>query len=148
MKALILPALLIAALLATPAMAQETSLTLHITFDAASATKLQEAGEMVVVSSYFWGDPVAGNVLPVNEMGQLYLGAEQATVFPNEQTISIGHSLAGAPVGNVEAPMVNVNVYSARITSEDNLLDCGIVDGPTDALSKTTREIACKLIGG
>lgn len=141
-------ALILTAMLATPAMAQETSLTLHITFDATSATKLQEAGEMVVVSSYFWGDPATGNVLPVNEMGQLYLGAEQATVWPNEQTISIGHSLAGAPVGNVETPMVNVNVYSARITTEDNLLDCGIVDGPTDALSKTTQEITCKLIGG
>lgn len=140
--------LILTALLATPAMAQETTLSLHITFDAASATKLQETGEMVIVSSYFWGDPVAGNVLPVNEMGQLYLGGEQATVWPNEQTISIGHSLTGGPLGNVEAPMVNVNVYSARITSEDNLLDCGIVDGPTDALSKSTQDIACKLIGG
>lgn len=141
-------AVILSALLATPALAQETTISLHISFDAASATKLQESGEMVVVSSYFWGDPVPGNVLPVNEMGQLYLGGEQATVWPNAQTISVGHSLAGGPVGNVEAPMVNVNVYSARITSEDNLLDCGIVDGPTDALSKSTQEITCKLIGG
>ncbi|WP_054008081.1 hypothetical protein [Cypionkella psychrotolerans] len=140
-------ALILTALLAAPATAQETNVTLHISFDAASATKLQETGEMVIISSYFWGDPATGNVLPVNEMGQLYLGGEQATVWPNEQTISIGHSLASAPVGNVEAPMVNVNVYSARITSEDNLLDCGIVDGPTDALSKTTQDITCKLIG-
>ncbi|MDB5658200.1 MAG: hypothetical protein JWS10_815 [Cypionkella sp.] len=135
-------------LLTTPAMAQETNVTLHITFDAASAPKLQEAGEMVTVASYFWGDPATGNVLPVNEMGQLYLGAEEATVWPHEQTFSIGHSIAGAPVGNVEAPLVNVNVYSARITDENNLLDCGIVDGPTDALSKSTQEITWKLIGG
>lgn len=141
-------ALIVTALLATPAMAQETTLTLHISFDAAAATKLQEAGEMVIVSSTFWGEPATGNLLAVNKMGQLYLGAEQATVWPNEQTISIGHSLAGGPLGNVETPMVNVNVYSARITSEDNLLDCGIVDGPTDALSKSTQEINCTLIGG
>lgn len=141
-------ALILTALLATPATAQETTITLHITFDAASATKLQEAGEMVIISSYFWGDPVAGNVLPVNEIDQLYLGGEQATVWPNAQTISIGHSLAGGPLGNVETPMVNVNVYSARITDENNLLDCGIVDGPTDALSKFPQEISCKLIGG
>ena len=141
-------ALILTALLAAPAMAQETSLTIHITFDAASATKLQEAGEMVVVSSYFWGDPVAGNFLPVNEMGQLYLGGEEATIWPREQTLSIGGSLGGAPIGNVAAPMVNVNVYSARITDENNLLDCGIVEGPTDELSKSTQEIACKLIGG
>ena len=136
------------ALLVAPATAQETAVTLHISFDAASATKLQEAGEMVTVSSYFWGDPATGNVLPLNEMGQLYLGAEEATVWPNEQTISIGHSLAGGPVANVEAPMVNVNVYSARITDENNLLDCSLVDGPSDALSKATQEITCKLFGG
>ena len=140
--------LILTALLATPAIAQETTLTLHISFDAASATKLQEAGEMVIISSYYWGDPVAGHVLPVNEMGELYLGGEQATVWPNEQTITIGGSLGGAPLGNVEAPMVNVNIYSARITNPDNLLDCGIVDGPSDALSKSTQEITCKLIGG
>lgn len=45
-------ALILTTLLATPALAQETTLTLHISFDAASATKLQEAGEMVIVSSY------------------------------------------------------------------------------------------------
>ena len=141
-------ALILTALFAAPAIAQETNVALHISFDAASASKLQESGEMVIVSSYFWGAPISGNVLPVNEIGQLYLGAEQATVWPNAQTISIGHSLVGAPVGNVIAPMVNVNVYSARLTSEDNLLDCGIVDGATDALSKSTQEITCKLIGG
>ncbi len=140
--------LILTALLATPAMAQETAITLHISFDTASSTKLQEAGEMVIVSSYFYGDPAPGNVLPLNEMDQLYLGDEQTTIWPVAQTVYIGRNLGGAPLGNVIAPMVNVNVYSARITDENNLLECGIVDGPSDALSKSTQDIACKLIGG
>lgn len=140
--------LLLCALLASPAMAQETTLTLDLQFDAASATALQERGEMVVISAYFVGEPADGNVLPVDEMGMVYLGAEDYTVYPLNQTVQIGHSLGAAPIGNVLAPMVNVNVYSARHTDENNLLDCGIVDGPTEPLSKQPQLISCKLIGG
>lgn len=140
--------LLLCAVLATPAMAQETTLTLDLRFDAASTTALQERGEMVVISAVYAGEPAPGNVLPVDEMGMVYLGAEDYTVYPLNQTVQIGHSLGAAPFGNVLAPMVNVNVYSARHTDEDNLLDCGIVDGPTDALSRQPQLISCKLIGG
>lgn len=140
--------LLLCALLASPAVAQETTLTLDIRFDAASTTALQERGEMVVISAVYAGEPAPGNVLPVDEIGMVYLGAEDYTVYPLNQTVQIGHSLGAAPIGNVLAPMVNVNVYSARHTDENNLLECGIVDGPTDALSKQPQLISCKLIGG
>lgn len=140
--------LLLCALLASPALAQETTLTLDIRFDAASTTALQERGEMVVISAIYAGEPAPGNVLPVDEMGMVYLGAEDYTVYPLNQTIQIGHSLGAAPIGNVLEPMVNVNVYSARHTDENNLLDCGIVDGPTEPLSKQPQLISCKLIGG
>lgn len=140
--------LLLCALLASPALAQETTLTLDIRFDAASTTALQERGEMVVISAIYVGEPAPGNVLPVDEMGMVYLGAEDYTVYPLNQTIQIGHSLGTAPIGNVLEPMVNVNVYSARHTDENNLLDCGIVDGPTESLSKQPQLISCKLIGG
>jgi|GEM_PF-913322 len=143
-----LPLSALFALLCLPAAAQETRLTLHISFDTASTTALQERGEMVVVSVVYTGEPATGNVLPLDEMGMLYLGAESYTVWPLDQTISIGSSLGAAPIGNVNEPLVNVNVYSARLTDDNNLLDCGIVDGPTDAMSKSTQEIACKLLGG
>jgi len=51
-------------------------------------------------------------------------------------------------MSSVLAPQVNVNVYSARFTSEDNVLDCSIVEGATDDLSKNAQDITCKLIGG
>lgn len=141
-------ALILMVLLASPAAAQETLLNIHISFDTASATKLQELGEMVIVSAIYSGEPATGNLLPLDEMGMVYLGAEQYTVYPTDQSFTIGHSLGAAPIGNVNEPLVNVNFYSSRFTTEDNLLDCGIIDGPTDALSKSPQDIACKLIGG
>lgn len=47
-----------------------------------------------------------------------------------------------------DLPMVNINVYSARFASDDNLLDCGFIDGPVADFAGTTQTITCKLIGG
>lgn len=133
-------------LLATPAVAQETVVKLNIRFDTATTTFLQEKGELVVVSGWFYGEPALGNVLPVDETGMIYLGGEEVTVWPLDQTVTLGQNLGAAPVGTVVEPKVNVNVYSARISSDDNLLDCTFVEGPTDALSKSPQKITCTLL--
>lgn len=141
--------LLAAALLfALPAAAQDRPVTLNITFDAASLAMLQERGELVTKSAYYYGEPSKNSKLEVDEMGRIFLGAEEMTVWPKDQSFAIGGSLAAAPLASVIEPFVNVNVFSARISSDDNLLDCGFVEGPTADLSKKPQVIACKLIGG
>jgi hypothetical protein len=47
----------------------------------------------------------------------------------------------------VTVPMLNVNVFSARWTSEDNLIDCGFLDAPMAELAAAPQSITCKLIG-
>jgi hypothetical protein len=44
------------------------------------------------------------------------------------------------------APQVLVNVYSARKTHEDNLLSCGIYEGPVAMAQKQAVDIQCDLI--
>ena len=39
-----------------------------------------------------------------------------------------------------------VNVYSARKTHEDNLLNCGIYEGPVSMAQKQPVDIQCDLI--
>lgn len=39
------------------------------------------------------------------------------------------------------------NVFSARWTSEDNLIDCGFLDGPLAELAAAPQDLICKLIG-
>lgn len=134
------------ALLATPALAEDTVVALKIGFDPAAAAFLQEKGELVVVSGWFYSDPAPGNTLPVDEIGTIYLGSEEVTVWPKDQTVTLGHNLAAAPMASVVAPMLNVNVYSARISGEDNLLDCTLVEGPTATLAKTPQTITCTLL--
>jgi hypothetical protein len=53
---------------------------------------------------------------------------------------------AGAPLNWVVEPVINVNVFSARITDENNLLDCGIVEGPVAELQAQVQQITCRLL--
>ena len=43
-------------------------------------------------------------------------------------------------------PSVNVNVFSGRKSSQDNLISCDFIDGPVDELLAAPTEIACGLI--
>ncbi len=134
-----------ALLVASPALAQQ--ITLDISFSEKAAQTLADKGELVMVSAYFMGEPAKGASLQPDEMGMIYLGGEDLTLWPRAQTVTIGALLAGAPVDQVTAPRVNVNLYSARISSEDNLLDCTLVDDEVAALTAAPQSVLCKLIG-
>jgi hypothetical protein len=81
-------------------------------------------------------------------MGWIYIGYEQITLHAETHTVEIGNGLGKSAMAMPDTPMVNVNVFSARWTDEDNLLNCGIVDGPVAHYIGTTQVITCKLIGG
>lgn len=133
--------------LASPALAEDP-VSLHITFDAKAAAKIAAAREMVEVSVWYEGEPTAAGKAHASEIGLVYMGAEVYQIFPRDQTIRLGGARAGLPVDLAGAPMVTVNVYTARHVLEDNLLDCTLVSGPLAELAGKTHEIACKLIGG
>lgn len=139
-------ALIVACLLATPAQADDR-ITIQLTFAPAALAALQNRGEAVVISAYYAGDPNAISTLPPNEMGQIYIGAETITILPENRIVAIGAGLGGSAIAMTDQAMVNVNVYSARFTDADNLLDCGIVDGPVADIIGTLQQISCKLIG-
>jgi hypothetical protein len=139
-------ALILACLLATPALAEDAHITIQLAFDPTALAELQKRGEGVVVGVYYAGEPNTSNTMPLNEMDQIYLGAEQITILPENRTVSIGAGLGGSALVMTDAPNVNVNVYSARFTDEDNLLNCSIIDGPVADYIGTTQTINCTLI--
>ncbi len=61
--------------------------------------------------------------------------------------MSLGGSLSAAPLDQVTEPMLNVNVFSARWTSDDNLIDCGFLDDKVATLSAAPQAVHCILIG-
>lgn len=136
-----------AASLASGALAEGNKVAIAISFDEATIAKLTSLGEWVTVSAYYSGDPAREDA-PTDEMGMVYLGHEEANIFPANQTVELGGFLAGAPLDWVSEPLINVNVYSARFVDQNNILNCGIVDGPVGALSGAVQTISCTLLGG
>lgn len=108
--------------------------------------KLVATGEQVTVASMYWGEPKPG--VETDEIGQIPLGAETVDVAPgNAAVLSPGTGFDAARLADVAgAPQVLVNVYSARKTHEDNLLSCGIYEGPVAMAQQRPVEIQCDLI--
>ena len=138
--------LLCAVALASPSVA-ENRVGIVISFDEATIARLTSLGEWVTVSAYYFGDPAREDA-PTDEMGMVYLGTEEATIFPANQRIELGGFLDAAPLDWTVAPLVNVNVYSSRFVDENNMLDCGLVEGLVADLAQADQAISCRLLGG
>jgi hypothetical protein len=136
-----------AAGIATGATAENHTVGIIITFDEATIARLTSLGEWVTVSAYYFGDPAREDA-PTDEMGMVYLGHEEANIFPANQRIELGGFLDAAPLEWAVEPLISVNIYSARFVDENNILDCGLVEGPVAALSAEDQMISCTLLGG
>ncbi|MCF8509297.1 MAG: hypothetical protein K9G83_11205 [Hyphomonadaceae bacterium] len=119
-----------------------------LTLTPRAAEKLVSTKERVIVAGMFWGAPNAAAKSTADEMGQIPLGEDLVEVAPENATITVpAASFDPAQLPNVEgAPQVLVNVYSARKTHEDNLLSCGIYEGPVAMAQKQAVDIRCDLI--
>lgn len=141
-----LAAAALAALLPLPALA-EMPVRIELTFSSRAAQELAGLSEMVTVSAFYFGEPAPGATIEPGEEGLIFLGLEEHVIWPLPQTIVLGGNLAAMPVAQVVVPRVNVNIYSARFGAEDNLLDCGLLDGPVADFAGKPQVLACKLIG-
>lgn len=130
------------------AAAAQDMLRLEISFDPSAAARLAAMGERATISAWYYGEPLGEGANHLDESGTVYLGTETFEIWPVDQPVTIGGSLGGAPMAWVVQPMVNVNVFSSRLKDENNLLDCGLVEGPLDELAMDPQVIRCKLLGG
>lgn len=108
--------------------------------------ELAERAEMVAVAGVYSGEPAPGATIEADDMGLIFLGNEEHIVWPVPQRVMPGANLGGMPLSQVQAPMLTVNVFSARFTDEDNLPDCGLVDGLETKTSGTVLAVHCRLI--
>lgn len=131
----------------SPGLATAETVTLNLTFSEPALAHLTLRGEGVTIAAYWMGDPVPGAELPLTEIDTIFLMSEDITLQAGPATVVLGGSLASAPLDQVTVPMLNVNVFSARWTSGDNLIDCGFLDGPLAELAAAPQDLICQLIG-
>jgi hypothetical protein len=138
--------LVILSLLGGKAVLADT-VTVELTFSEQALAELQARGEGIVVASYWMGEPVPGATLTDPELGTVYLQSEELTMHARPTTLVLGTNLPRAPLDQVVEPLLNLNVYSARWTDENNLLHCDLLDGVLSKLAAAPQTLHCKLIG-
>lgn len=112
--------------------------------------RLADGKETIVVAAYLNGNPKPGALKQyISETGEIDLGEEQTEIVPGADA-SFGEiklKKDALEQTDDQGPLLLVNVYSGRKSSPDNLLDCGINQGPLRAVQHTSISISCKLIG-
>ncbi len=113
-----------------------------------AARRLEKSGEGVVVDAYWYGAPTPAHRRDADQIGQIVVDRFRRVLSPRTRDVLI--AARDERSRRIEwlvnrRVLVNVNVYSARRTSPDNLLDCTFFDD-TVALAREGVHLRCGLL--
>jgi hypothetical protein len=124
--------------------------TVTITYSQKAMATLVAGKETVIVVGYLYGSPIPGTPKQdVDHVGQIDMGEVKEEIAPGA-IAKFDKVKLNAPMLkwlDSQGPQLLINVYSGRKSSPNNLIDCGIYDGPLQAVQDQSIPIACKLIG-
>lgn len=143
-----LSAVLLAGLAAAPS-AQPFGFDVEVSLSQAAAERLAADGEGIVVAAYWYGDPNPAGMAHVDAIGRIDLGDAMVEVPGQPVAVRLdGSEVDPAQLDWVEGPAwVNVNVWSARHSGPDNILDCDFFDGELAHATARPLALRCALIG-
>ena len=121
----------------------------RVSLSPAATKRLSSTSETIIVSAsyYYYGWPVNAAAPGLNQVGQIDLGREQHELSRPGMAQFTGTSFHASAPGVLNGPpKVNINVYSGRKSSPDNLLDCDIFQDKIVLANKAPIKIHCKLI--
>ncbi len=132
-----------------PATVPAPGFTVNVTYSAKALETLNARKETVIVAAYVDANPKKG-IPPklVAEDGQIALADKRIEIKPGESAVFDKLNLNATTLKYVDdyGPELLINVFSGRRSSGDNLLDCGIEQGPLKDYANKTLTINCKLI--
>jgi hypothetical protein len=125
----------------------EGAFTVKFLFSEAALAKLTTLKEKVIFNAWYYAEPKPGVTIEGGDPG-VPLGETTRTLEPGNQSITVTPEFDAVQAAEQTQGGVRmlVNVYSARLADENNLLDCGIIDELVTALPSRDNAIACKLI--
>lgn len=123
----------------------------NLTFTPRAIEQLEATKERVIVDATYFGMAISETAPGVDDYGQeVSLGGDMIEIAPgNARVKAPGAGFDATNIASTKGePEVLVNVYSARKTHEDNILSCGIYQGPVKMAQKQPVDIRCDLIYG
>ena len=124
--------------------------TVTLTYSQKAMQTLTSRKETVIVAGYLYGFPKQGTPKRlVDEIGQVDLGEVKQEVAPGATAVfdAIKPDAALVKWVDNQGLQLLINVYSGRKSSQNNLIDCGLYEGPLKDVRGQSIPIACKLIG-
>lgn len=127
----------------------------EITLSDKAAMRLKMRHESVVVSAAYSGEPKKAAEghdgeadRHVSEIGMVDLGTENVEVIGAEGLVMVtGTRIDIARMDWIKGPvLLNVNVFSGRRASADNILACDFFDGRLSSAVRKTPVLHCSLI--
>jgi hypothetical protein len=113
-----------------------------------AAMRLKMRHESIVVSADYSGEPKKNAMGHANEIGMINLGVENVEVVGAEGRVRVtGTKIDIKRLDWIKGPvMLNVNLFSGRHASADNILACDFFDGKLSSAVRKTPELHCSLI--
>jgi hypothetical protein len=130
---------------AAAATVQTGGFDVQVSLSPTAKATLARRGETIVLSADYYGWPVDGASIKVDDVGQIDLGREQHELAAPGQAHFAGAVFPRATQSALrQPPEVNINVFSGRKSSPDNLLDCSIFQDAISIASKSPVTIRCR----
>lgn len=124
--------------------------TVDIDLSDAAAKLLSRNKETIKIAVYYYGMPKPGapEGLVDDEMGQIFAGEAEAEIPGAPGSVRIdGKGVERDKLAYLEGELqANVNVFSGRRSSPDNLLTCGLFDDAIRLAHARPIKIHCALI--
>lgn len=124
------------------------SFSVQVTLSDAASRQFAKSGESVVVAAAYSGAPRPGvDGHELDDVGQVDLGRVEKEL-PGAGSVTFnGNAIPQDKLRLVAgAPQVNINVYSGRHSSEDNLLDCDFFQDAIAIAANKPIQIHCRLL--
>ena len=132
---------------APSATAKAFTLRVDVTLSAKAAARLASPSEGIVVAASFGGEPTPAARSHAGEDGHVDLGSRKVEIPGRDGEAVLHGSTATTPLQWIQGPVqLNINVFSARHSSPDNLLSCDVFDGPLEHALGHAIPLHCSLI--
>jgi hypothetical protein len=124
--------------------------SVDVSLSSPALAKLKGLKEKIIILVVWYGEPTNATRKRANEIGQIELGTEQLRLPASGGRVEItGRSVQVKHIDWVKdrAVQVNVNAFSARLSSPDNYLDCDVFEDTLVVARAKPVQMVCKLIG-
>ncbi|PLP57552.1 hypothetical protein CYK37_20750 [Mesorhizobium loti] len=128
--------------------AEPLAFDIEISLSAKAAAELKAKNESITALASYYGEPHKGAERHANEMGMIDLGTETIEQSGVAGPVHVsGHTVSAERLQWIQGPVkVNVNLFSSRKASDDNILNCDFIDGDVKAAVKAPVTLHCSLI--